>query len=99
MNDPKTPNNNPSSEQKESSSSSNPFDPSQLRLSQNFGEAVGVKKVLLTVPVRKPGRQEFIRTQPDTTFRMEAAIIELKEERENYLEKMPSYYIRVMDFQ
>ena len=38
------------------------FDPSRLRLSQNFVESVGVKKALLTVPVRKPGRQDFVRT-------------------------------------
>lgn len=61
------------------------FDPSRLRLSQNFVESVGVKKALLTVPVRKPGRQDFVRTHPDSTFRLETAVIELKEDRETYL--------------
>jgi len=61
------------------------FDPSRLRLSQNFTESVGVKKALLTVPVRKPGRQDFVRTHPDSTFRLETAVIELKEDRETYL--------------
>jgi hypothetical protein len=41
-----------------------PFDPARLRLSQAFGEQAGVKKVLTTVPVRKPDRQSFIRTHP-----------------------------------
>ena len=36
------------------------FELEKLRLSQNFGEIAGVKKALLTVPVRKPGKQDFI---------------------------------------
>lgn len=62
-----------------------PFDPSRLRLSQNFGEELGVKKALLTVPVRKPGRQEWVWTHPDPEYRLNAAVLELKEEREVYL--------------
>ncbi len=63
----------------------NPFDPKRLRLSQNFAESVGVKKALLTVPVRKPGRQDFVRVHPDESYRLETAVLELKEERETYL--------------
>ncbi|MEL0036066.1 MAG: hypothetical protein VW874_04875 [Gammaproteobacteria bacterium] len=63
----------------------NKFNPSQLRLSQNFSESTGVKKHYNTIPVRKPGRQDFIRTHPDSKYRLETAIIELKEERETYL--------------
>jgi len=62
-----------------------PFDPSRLRLSQNFAESAGVKKALLTVPVRKPGRQDFVRTHPDESYRLETAVLELKEDRETYL--------------
>lgn len=64
----------------------NPFDPASLRLDQNFAETVGVKKLLTTVPVRKPGKQDFVRVHPDHAFRLTpAAIIELKEDRETYL--------------
>ena len=35
---------------------------SSLRLSQNFGETLGVKKVLTTVPVGKPPKDRFFRT-------------------------------------
>ena len=63
----------------------NPIDPSRLRLSQNFAETVGVKKALITVPARKPGRQDFVRTHPDESYRLETAVLELKEERETYL--------------
>ena len=62
-----------------------PFDPSRLRLSQNFAEMVGVKKALLTVPVRKPNRQDFIRVHASPDYRLETAVLELKDERESYL--------------
>ena len=61
------------------------FNPEHLRLSQNFGDSIGVKKVLTVVPVRKPDRQWFIRVHPDPAYRLETAVIELKEERETYL--------------
>src|SRR5262245_41194598 len=64
----------------------NPFDPAALRLDQSFAGAVGVKKLLTTVPVRKPNRQDFVRVHPDPANRLTpAAIVELKEEREVYL--------------
>lgn len=64
----------------------NPFDPKSLRLDQNFSEAVGVKKLVTTVPVRKPNRQDFVRVHSDPAYRLSpAAIIELKEDREVYL--------------
>ena len=62
-----------------------PFNLSRLRLSQDFASQVGVKKALLTVPVRKPTRQEFVRVHPDPAWRLETAVLELKEERETYL--------------
>jgi hypothetical protein len=62
-----------------------PFDLSRLRLSQNFAETVGVKKALLTVPVRKPNRQDFIRVHPSADYRFETPVLELKDERETYL--------------
>ena len=55
-----------------------------LRLDQSYADIVGVKKLLTTVPVRKPHSQEFVRTHPD--FRLPgAAIIELKDDREIFL--------------
>src|SRR6478752_7913554 len=64
----------------------NPFNPAALRLDQSFAETVGVKKLLTTVPVRKPNRQDFVRVHPDPAYRLTpAAIIELKEDREVYL--------------
>jgi len=62
-----------------------PFDPTRLRISSDFAAAVGVKKALLTVPVRKPDKASFVRVHPDETYRLQTCIIELKEEREIYL--------------
>jgi hypothetical protein len=64
-----------------------PFDNlSALRLDQNFADTVGVKKLLTSVSVRKPNRQEFVRVHQDPSYRLTpAAIIELKEDREVYL--------------
>lgn len=63
----------------------NPFDPVALRLNESF-VASGVKKLLSTVPVRKPNRQDFVRVHLDPNYRLiPAAIIELKEDRETYL--------------
>jgi hypothetical protein len=58
-------------------------DLSALRLSQDFASTVGVKKALLTVPVRKPAREWFVRTNP--ALRIETAVLELKEDREIFL--------------
>jgi hypothetical protein len=44
-------------------------DISKLRLSQEFLESAGAKKILTTVPVRKPNKQDFVRVHPDADFR------------------------------
>ena len=65
--------------------SPDPFDPEQLRLSQDFGASLGVKRAMLTVPVRKPDKTWWVRTHPDQAYHVETAVIELKEDREVYL--------------
>ncbi len=65
------------------------FDVSSLRLSQDFASNVGVKKALLTIPVRKPDRQWFVRVHPDPAYRFQTAVLELKEDREVYLVAAP----------
>jgi hypothetical protein len=58
-------------------------DISRLRLSQDFAVSCGVKKALLTIPVRKPANEWFIRTHPELRF--ETNVLELKADREMYL--------------
>jgi hypothetical protein len=60
-------------------------DLSKLRLSQDFVETAGVKKLLMTVPTRRPHPQDFSRVHPDPAYRMEFAVIDLKDDREFYL--------------
>jgi hypothetical protein len=61
------------------------FDLDRFRLPQNFEATVGVKKLIVAVPVKKPDRQAFIRVHPDEDWRLATAVIELKEDREIYL--------------
>jgi len=66
-------------------SKQSPFDDiSKLRLSVE-NETVNVKKVIFTLPVRKPSKDTFIRVHHDSSYWLETKIIELKTERENYL--------------
>ena len=61
-----------------------PFDPQALRIDPAMGAALGVKKALVHINVRKPNRQEYFRTRPEPDYRMNLAVLELKEEREIY---------------
>ncbi len=63
----------------------NPFDPARFRLTQDFASQLGVKKLLITVPVRKPSREWWVQTHPDDAYWLETAVLELKEDRETYL--------------
>ena len=60
------------------------FDLASLRLDQSF-TTTGVKKLLRTIPVRRPGQQDFFRTHPDPNYRGNFGVVELKDEREIYL--------------
>ncbi len=77
--------NNDSPDQHKPETGSDSFNLEKLRLSQNYQELIGVRKALLTIPVRKPGRQEFFRVHPDKDRCLETAILELREDRESYL--------------
>lgn len=66
-----------------------PFDLSALRLPQDFGAALGVKKALVTVPVRKPDKQAFIRVKPGESERLQTMVLEFKDDRESYLVAPP----------
>ena len=62
-----------------------PFDPASLAISGDMAAELGVKKLLVSVPVRKPTRQEFFRCDPRPDYQMNTAVLELKDEREIYL--------------
>jgi hypothetical protein len=60
------------------------FNLENLRLDQSFLET-SVKKLLVTIPVRRPSNQDYIRVNPNPAYRGNFAIIELRDEREIYL--------------
>src|SRR2546425_7405855 len=83
-NDTKTKDTTPTSQAAvDSSSQYLGLDLNALRLNQNFLAQTGVKKLLTTVPVRKPNKQDFIRVHAD--HRLETMVLELKDENETYL--------------
>lgn len=61
-----------------------PFDPATLVLNQDF-EATSGTKILTTVPVRRPDRQWWYRVHPEESWRLQTAVLEIKEDRETYL--------------
>jgi hypothetical protein len=58
-----------------------PFDPAALRITPELAATTGVKKVVLTIPCRKPHKSAFIRAHPDPEYRITTGTIELDEER------------------
>jgi hypothetical protein len=61
-----------------------PFDPAAWRVSPGF-EAMAVTPLILAILVRKPKRQEFVRTHRNPDYTLEAVVIEVQDERETYL--------------
>ena len=77
---------------------SDPFDLENLRLSQDFS-IPGLKKEILSVPVRKPSKEHWVRVHPSEDYQITTGLLELKEERELYLvspELWPSLAVESM---
>jgi hypothetical protein len=63
-----------------------PFaDISKLRMSQEFADEIGVEKLITKIAVGKPDKQWWVRVHEDPAYRIETALIELKERKELYL--------------
>jgi len=62
-----------------------PFDLESLCITQDFLETAGVKKLLATIPVRKPNPQDFVRVHPSPDFRRNFLCVDLKDDRECYI--------------
>lgn len=65
----------------------NPFDPASLRLGSDFAASLGVRKIISTVPVRKPGKSEWFRVRPGEDWRLMTAVLEVENgiDRATYL--------------
>lgn len=64
-----------------------PFDPASLRLGADYSEGLGVRKVISTIPNRKPNKSEWFRVRPGEEWRLQTAVLELEKgvERSTYL--------------
>jgi hypothetical protein len=62
-----------------------PFDPANIRLDQDFLKMSGAKKLLTTVPVRRPNKQDYVRVHASEDYRMTVLLIEFKEENDVYM--------------
>jgi len=72
-------------QENESGKSATGFDPSRFRVSQDFAAQIGVRESTNTVEVRRPKRQEWIRTNPREPWAMQTCLLDFQEARECYL--------------
>jgi hypothetical protein len=69
----------------EGSQPSDIWSPEVLRIDQSVLSTGAAKKLLTTVPVRKPNKQDFVRVNPNPAYRLTVGLIELKDNRETFL--------------
>src|SRR5262245_32301461 len=62
-----------------------PFDPAQFRIDPNAESAIGIQKVITTIPVRKPNKTDFVRVPPGEEYRLDTYLIEIDADKETYL--------------
>lgn len=60
-----------------------------LKIDQDYSQKVPVKKILTTVPIRKPDKQSFVMVHPD--YNIQVGLIEIKQRSETYL-VLPSLF-------
>jgi hypothetical protein len=68
-----------------------PFDPTALRLDADYSEGLGIRKVITTVPNRKPNKSEWFQVRLGDEWRLQTAVLELEKgvERSTYLVAPP----------
>lgn len=64
-----------------------PFDPASLHLGADYSEGLGVKKVISTIPTRKPNKSEWFQVRPGDGWRLQTAVLEIENgvDRATYL--------------
>ena len=68
-----------------------PFDLAALRLGSDYAAGLGVKRVITTIPVRKPSKDEWFRRRPGEAWMLTTAVLEVEKgvERSTYLLARP----------
>jgi len=69
----------------EAAASDDPYDLGRLRIDPEKLETASTKRLLTTVPVKKPNAQDFIRVRPELDYRETLALVELQDDRETYI--------------
>jgi hypothetical protein len=73
------------------------LDISSIRLSPGLFDSIGTRKLITTVPVRRPSRQTWVRVHPDPAWRVDAAILQLKEDDRDVFLVLPAAYDALAD--
>lgn len=61
------------------------WDLESLRVKPSEANELGIEKIITHVQVGRPNNQEFFRVRPGEEWRLTAAVLELKEDREHFL--------------
>jgi hypothetical protein len=72
------------------------FDPARLRIKANVTPGIGVKVEVMSVPVRRPSKQTFVRVHPDEALAVDLAIIRLEDDNLTYLVE-PNLLVELID--
>jgi hypothetical protein len=62
-----------------------PFDLERLAIPQNYADEIGVKRALVTVSVRRPHRQEWVRVHRDSAYQTGLWLLDVEAERTTYV--------------
>ena len=64
-----------------------PFDLGSLRLGSDYAAGLGVRRVISTIPVKKPSKDEWFRRRPGEAWMLTTAVLEVEKgvERSTYL--------------
>jgi len=57
----------------------------EFRLRQDFDNLISIESITATVPVGKPGPQDWFRIHSDANWRFQTAMLELKDDKSVYL--------------
>src|SRR5258708_6389480 len=74
-----------------------PFNADSLKIDQSYLDKLVAKKLLVTVPVKKPNKHHFVRVHPDRSYRQLAWLVELKEEAESEIYLVVPAYAAEID--
>ena len=72
-------------DQRNSEAGEDTSDLRRFRISHASGSGAQFSNIVVSCPVRKPDKQEFVKTHPDPEMSMVAALIEIKAEQKPYL--------------